>query len=102
MVRIEPRGDEQQAGRHRAQKRQYDFFPQILVAAVADAGRQRDVDGRSLPRPVTGLLACARSRIPVLLMQRAEDDAWVVIEGFLRAVAVVDIPVENEHALDAA
>src|SRR6516165_11564362 len=73
----------------------------MRVAAVAHPGGEGNVDLRAFARALTGLLERSGPRIPVLLVQGAEDDGRVAIEDFLRAVPMVDVPVQNEYASQA-
>ncbi len=67
-----------------------------MYVAVVGTGRQRDVDRvvDALPPPGLGLRAGAR--IERVLMHAEVQHARVVVEGGLRAVAVMNVPVDNQ------
>ena len=52
------------------------------------------------PAPETGFAARAGSRIPRILMHRKEKHRRVVEENPLRAVAVMNVPVDDRNAFD--
>ena len=76
--------------------RLHGVLERVEVLLVARAGGHRDVQGRVplLRRP-------AASGIERPLVERAEEDAVVVPEDRLRAVAVVDVEVDDRDALEA-
>mmetsp|Transcript_22932 Transcript_22932/g.58556 ORF Transcript_22932/g.58556 Transcript_22932/m.58556 type:complete len:317 (-) Transcript_22932:697-1647(-) len=75
------------------------------VVAVAHVGAvPGNVDAVALPAPDAHLVHCARARVEraaVVAVDGHVHDRVVVLKDVLRAVAVVDVPVQDEHALRA-
>ena len=72
------------------------------IAPIACAGRKRNVDGVASARTGAHLFQFAcQFGIPVVLMQRDEEYTWISIKSILRAVAVMNIPVNDHHTLEA-
>ena len=65
---------------------------------IARAGRQRHVQGEAGPCTPPHLIARAGSGIAGVLVRAEVQDGRVVVEDVLGAVAVVDIPIDEEEA----
>ncbi len=85
------------------ERRSHDPLDRRQVGALATAGRQRNID--------VGPRACARSillhragirREVAVLVQRDREHGRVLVERLLDAVAVVDVPIDDRHALQPA
>ncbi len=73
-----------------------------VVAAVAGARRERNVDAVAGARALAGVLDQPRAgREEPVLVQGDRQHAGVVVEGVLGAVAVVDVPVDDRDPLEA-
>ena len=72
------------------------------IGARAAARRQRRVDIETLAAPLAPLGACAAAvaRKQAVLVQRDHQRVRVLVEGLLRAVAVVDVPIHDRDAVD--
>ena len=66
---------------------------------VARAGGKRAVHDASLALALAGFLLGAGAGVPGVLVGGEEQDAAVGIEGVLGAVAVVDVPIDDEDAV---
>ena len=71
-----------------------DGLPRREVAVVAGPGGQREVD-----EVVPLLVRAARARVERPLVERHEENRVVARDDVLRAVAVVDVPVDDRDAL---
>ena len=75
-----------------------------LTISVSQARLQpRHIDGASLARADAGFVELARAgkETAPAPMQRDEEYVGIGLEDVLRAIAVVHVPIENRHALDA-
>jgi hypothetical protein len=73
----------------------HDLLERAHVLLVARSCGQRDVHGG-----VVALAGPAGARVERPLVERHVEDARVVPEDVLRAVPVVDVPVEDRHPLE--
>ena len=64
-------------------------------------GGERTIQRRALARPGAGLLRRARSGVPRRLVRGEKEDGWIFVKGILRAVSVVDVPIDDQHPGDA-
>ena len=71
------------------------------VLGVARSGRERQVHGRAFAPTPANLADVAGSRVEGELVTREIEDIWIFVERVLGAVAVVHVPVENHHPLQA-
>src|SRR4051812_30291030 len=63
---------------------------------------ERDVDGVAQSFTFARfLLEATRARKEVLLMQINEEYSVVFLEGFLCSIAVMDVPIQNQDALNS-
>ncbi len=67
----------------------------------AGAGRHRPIHRGSEPRAAAGFLPASRPRIPRPLVRAEIEDGTVLVEDLLGAVAVVHVPVDDQHLADA-
>src|SRR5262245_14808225 len=74
----------------------------VPVFAARGAVADRNVEGRAQAWAVTGLVGGAGAWIESLAVavNAQEENTRVVVEDVLRAVAVVDVPVDDEHPLN--
>jgi hypothetical protein len=68
------------------------------VGARAAAGRQRHVDVKALAAPLAAAAAVTREQ--AVLVQGDHQCVRVLVEGLLRAVAMMHVPVDNGDAAD--
>src|SRR3972149_1328499 len=61
----------------------------------------RNIDLRPLRVADAALFFPTCSRVVILLVQRNVYHRWIVVEDFLCSVAVMDIPIYDQHALEA-
>jgi hypothetical protein len=93
-------GREEQPRRRECRRRRGDELVHRLQQHVARrTGGQGHVHGRAGTGTGAGLVEAARERIERELVERHVQDARVLVEGVLRAVAMVGVPVEDQHAL---
>src|SRR5258707_15156940 len=71
------------------------------MSAPGSPRAQRNVESRSFALIQTSFVGCSRSRIVGILMRREIIDRWVPIEDFLSTVAVMNIPIDDQHAVRA-
>ena len=90
QVRLEGFGGGQQPILERAQD---------LLAARP--GREGQFKVAPSPSPYAGFRGCAGAGIPRRLMGAEEEDRAVGIEDVLRAVAVMDVPIGDQHPAHA-
>ena len=91
------------SGRKAAQRRHDDALEGVAVGADAAARRQRDVEVRAAARALADDVdAPAARRVVLVLVQRDREHVRVAQEDRLGAVAVVDVPVDDRDAPDAA
>jgi len=92
--------DKHEVGLELPPDREDEAFERGQVARVARARRQGDVHRVALALPLADIGHEARVQgIPVVLVERNEEHRRVVVERGLGAVAVVDVPVDDHHAL---
>lgn len=72
-----------------------------LEVMPADAERQRDVERRTETLPCSGFLRVTRARIERVAMRRKERDLAVVVKRVLRPVAVVHVPIDDQHPIES-
>ncbi len=94
-VAVEAGGDHHQLRAEPFQRRQPVLGDGCPEFGALGAGRQRGVD------QVFGFGLVAGERVERMLERRAEQDARVVSEDLLGAVAVVDVEIDDRHALQA-
>ncbi|KGX96322.1 hypothetical protein Y023_5101 [Burkholderia pseudomallei A79D] len=101
-VRILPRRHENELRRERLDERQHQLVERVPIARVARAGRQRHVRVVARARAAARLARLAAvDREIRRLVQRHEQYRRIVVERLLRAVAVMHVPVDDRHPLDA-
>ena len=102
-TRVEAAGDHDQLGGECLERGHDDPVERGEVGAGSRSGRQRNVERRAVPAPGPPVLgeqarACG---VEAVLMERDREHGGVVPEDGLRAVAVVDVPVDDGDAPDA-
>jgi hypothetical protein len=98
LERIESGADEQHVRLEPSERGQEHVVEDCHVVGVARTRGKPDVDRRAT-RPVAAELGrCAAAGVVRELMHRQVEHARVVPEDVLRAVAVVDVPVEDRDA----
>ena len=94
-MRVEAGRDEHELGRERGDRRSDDAVERVEVLRVARPCAERDVERR------LGLVVrAAAAGIERPLVERDEEDAVVVPEDRLGPVPVMDVPVDDRHALE--
>ena len=93
LVCVEAGRHQDQVGREAGDRRLDRVAEHACVLLVSGPGRKGDVQRR---RPLVERTAAARVERP--LVQRDEEDALVVLQDRLRAVAVVHVPVDDRHS----
>ena len=73
----------------------------IKDGATAGAGGEGAIEGGGLAGGGAGFGGGAGAWVPGGLMDGEEEDVGVFVEDILGAVAVVDIPIDDEDAIDA-
>ena len=73
---------------------------QILGPRCAE--RHGQIQRRAQARAAAGFVGIARARIKRKSMDRQEADLLVAPEQFLRAVAVMYVPIDHQHAVEPA
>lgn len=100
---VEAGGDDDELGAEFAEGGEDDAFHGGEVGAVSGAGREGDVDVAAFAGAFADFAEVAAvAGEPLVLVEGDGEDAGVVVESLLGAVAVVDIPVDGGGALDAA
>jgi len=69
--------------------------------AVPRARRKWAVHSAALTLALAALVRVTGARIPGRLVRAEEEYRAVVVESILRSVAVMDVPIRNQHALDS-
>jgi hypothetical protein len=101
-VRVEAHGHEQQLGIEAAADREHDLAVDARIFRVVQARRHRKVDGEPAARPLPHIVEAPRTGIERELVGRDVQHARIAPEAVLGAVAVVDVPVDDRHALEPA
>ena len=94
--------DQDQAGLERACDRGDDVLDQRHELPAAGPRGHRKVDGEPLAFALAGVLGRAGARIPRPLVDAGVENVAGGGEDRLRAVAVVDVPIEDQDALGSA
>src|SRR5262249_52284614 len=101
-ARVETTGDDQQLRTVRVERRHDDALERRLEGAGTRARREGQVDVRAPAVALAGLLdRTGPGRVAVGLVQGDRQYGRIVVEGQLRAVAVVGIPVDDGDAFEA-
>ena len=99
-MRVKPSRDQNKVGPKRIGCRDQDPFEGLAVFLVALTRQHRNVDRQplrlSLPLFGTG----ARPGITRVLMRTEKEDRGIIIERVLRPVAMVDIPIHDQHTAE--
>ena len=97
-MRVEAGRYDHQIGPPGAHQRQHHPVHRQRVLGVPAAGRQRHVHGVPASGAGAGLAGGAgRPRVPRVLVQRYVQHVGACVEDLLRAVAVVDVGIEDQH-----
>ena len=97
VVPVEARRQQDHVGREAAQRRHHHLLEAQPVGVVAAALRQRDVDLAAPGQALAGDAGLAGARVEGRLMGADEEHVRVRQEDVLRAVAVVDVVVDDGH-----
>ncbi len=97
--RVEARGDQDEVRREETRDRQEYAVEGGEVLGVAHAAAPRHVDGVAAAGSAADLREGTRARVERGLVRREVEDRGVLPEGVLRAVAVVEVPVDDEDPL---
>ena len=95
LMGVEPRRDQDELGSKSPQFGNDDSVENRRVFAVATAARQTDVDRRSPALAAADLGTRAGAGIKRILVAGHEEDRGIALERVLRAVAVVNVPVDH-------
>ena len=99
---VEPRQDDDQLGPEALKGRHDKLAHGIEIGAVARAGRQRNVDVVALAVALAVFFhEAAVRRVELALVHRDHQRLRIVVEGLLRAVAVVHVPVQEGDTAEA-
>ena len=102
MIAIEAGGDEDEVGGELSTDRQHHLGEGTHVLAIAEPGRERQVERPPGSGTLAYLLGGAGARIERVLMGRDVEHVRIALEEMLRAVAVMQVPVDDHHAPEAA
>ncbi len=97
--RVEARRDQDEVRREETRDRQQHAVEGGEVLGVAHAAAPRHVDGEAAAGAAADLRERPRARVERRLVRREVEDRRVLPEGVLRAVAVVEVPVDDEDPL---
>src|SRR5678816_4002777 len=100
FARIESCGDKNEFGTEYLRRRQ-----QLLLETREDflttgIGWQRTIQGRAFPGSRAGLVGPTGPRIPGMLVRAEEEHAGVLVKDVLRAIAVMHVPIDDQHAFE--
>ncbi len=100
---IEPGGNENELRLKRLRGRGEVRVERRQVFGVAAAGHHGQVQRRALARAPAALVGVARAGVEGrrVAVHAAEEHTRVVLERMLRAVAVMNVEIEDQHPLDA-
>jgi hypothetical protein len=101
LVRVEAGRDEDQIRRVRPGDGQHDLIEQREPQRLARARRHGQVDRVPLAAARTGVLEPAGAREQPVLVDAGEQHVGAVAEDLRRAVAGMDVPVEDQHTRGA-
>ncbi len=100
-VGVVPGGDQDQVGAEPAGQRPDQFFVHPQVPLIAHSGRERDVEDGPLPLADPRLLPVAGAGVVGVLVGGEIEDGGVGFKDGLGAVAVMDVYIGDEDAVDA-
>jgi hypothetical protein len=100
-VSIEPGRHQQQVGAVGIGNGLQQLVEDRRELGIAASLCERHVDGMARARTGADLVGAARARVERVSVRAEVQHVAAVIERVLRAVAVVDVPVHDEHALVA-
>ncbi|MCI0363184.1 MAG: hypothetical protein L0219_04835 [Phycisphaerales bacterium] len=98
-VGVEAGGDEHELGFVGVGDGDQETLIEMEVGGVVEAGWERRIDGEAFAGAVADLVEVAGVGEEAVLVGTEEENISAVIEGVLGAVAVMDIPVDDEDAL---
>ena len=98
-VRVESRRHDQPRRLEGVHPRGHDLVDRVQVDVAGRAGWQRDVHRVPQPQALARVGVPARTRVQRPLVEADEQHARVGVEHVLRAVAVMRVVVDDEHAL---
>ncbi len=98
---VEARGHQQELRRVGARQRHHHVVDQRPELGVARARGHRQVDREPAPRARADVRRRPRPRIERRLVDRAEQHAGLGVEDVVGPVAVMHVPVDDHHALQA-
>lgn len=101
VVSVEPGVDHEQLGAEGVEDRLHDALHEQQVVAVRGAGSDGDVHGEPLAAPDAALAGRPGVGKEGVLVERNHEDARVLVERPLRAVAVVDVVIDDRDAPQA-
>src|SRR5258708_6947913 len=99
---VEAGREEEDVGSEAPQGGEDPALDRFGVAVVAGAGGQWHVDGEALAGPSPGFARGAGAGVKGELVGAGVEDVGSCLEDVLRAVAVVDVEVEDRHPRGAA
>jgi hypothetical protein len=99
-VAVEAGGDEDEVRRELARDREDDLVERACELGIAEAGGERQVERPAGAGAGADLGDRAGPGIDAVLVRRHVEDARVVLEEMLRAVAVMQVPVDDADAAD--
>ena len=79
--------------------RDQDLLEYVAILLIPLSSRERHIDGQTFPLTCPGFRRPARPGLKWGLVGAKKKDSGIIIEGLLRAIAVVHIPIHNHHPL---
>ena len=95
---VESGGDEHQLGGEGIGGGENLFLEDGSVFGIARSGLHRQIQGKTLSFPSPSLRRRSGAGIERILVETDEQDGRIFLEDLLRAIPVVEVPVENQDA----
>src|SRR2546427_9368834 len=99
--RIEAGRDDDQIGRKSSLDVANGISERLPVLSSRCAGGQRNIQCEPFSFAASPLTGRTGTGIIRILMRRKIENSWILPEDFLRAVTVMDIPVDDQNTFDA-
>ncbi len=101
FVRIESSGDDHQLRLELLGRRHQHLLKDGAILVVALSRFHRHIDREAFPCATAPLRLAARAWIMWILMRAEKEDGGIVFETMLRAIAVMHVPIDNQHTGEA-
>ena len=99
FVGIEAGGDDDEFRFERVGRRHQHVLKDRVILVIALTSLHRHIDRKPFAGSAAPLRRSTRAGIVRILMGAEKENGWIVLETMLRAISVMHIPIDDEHAL---